>query len=131
MSVEGYIISRTFPASADLSAKLYMAAGLDSNGRVVVEDGDAMPIGLIITKAAAIDRGVSVALSGSITKAQVSGTIARGAYLAPDGNGTVSGYLVATTTDTDEYIAIALGAHTADGATSMMDVQVLKGEHAG
>lgn len=131
MATEGQIISRSFPASADLSTKQYMAVALDTSGNLVVEDGDADPLGILLDKPAALARAGAVALTGSITKAQVSGTIVRGAYLAPSGNGTVSGYLIATTTDTDEYIAIALDADTADGTTAIIDVQVIRGNFAG
>jgi len=123
MAHENANFAYSYPASGDLSAAQFLAVALDTSGNLVVEDGDAIPIGILQNKPAAVGRAGSVVEVG-ICKAIVSGTIVRGGPLAPSGNGTVSGYLVPTTTDNDQIIAHARSAHTADSSTQMGTVFV-------
>jgi len=117
----------SYKAASDLSTLQFMAVELNSDGKAAIDDGDGAPIGILQDKPAAANRACAVRTHG-LSKAQCSGTITRGAYLAPSGNGTVSGYLIATTTDRDEYIAASREAHTADGATCILTVDVIKGQ---
>jgi hypothetical protein len=132
MAYEGKQINVSFPASADYSANQYCAFHLNSSGQLVLSDDEADgPLGILQDGPAASGRAGNLAMNGSISKAQCSGTIAYGDYLTAAGNGTASGYLITTTTDTHNYVARALGAHTADGGTQILTISVNPGTYAG
>lgn len=117
----------SFAASGDLSASQFCAVHLDANSQLVLSDSEAdAAFGILQDKPAAAGRAGRVRTAG-VTKAWVSGTVASMDRLAPTGSGTVSGYLIVTTTDTHNYVAIALEPHTADDATALIEVLVSPG----
>ena len=80
---EGMYYARN--AGADLSAKLFHLAKIDTDSDIILAgDGDACAG--VITEAAVADKPVTIQYGG-IAKVICGGTIAAGAKVASDGNG--------------------------------------------
>lgn len=105
-------------AGADLSDSQYLVVRLDeSDGTALQGNATSVSAGILVNKPET-GQGASIVCQG-FTYAQCTGTIAiNTTRLAADDEGV----LVATTTDTDEYIAHSLEAHTADGASCILKV---------
>ena len=125
MSYENGMNLQTFEASADLSAQQHMAMTLDSSKQLDEAASTETCIGILQNKPAAQGRAGSVAVVGSICKAQVTGTIAVMDRLGV--SPITAGVLVTTTLDTINYIATALEARTGDGTTGTISVLVTPG----
>lgn len=112
-------IDDSVDAAADLSGNQYFAVELNTAGKAVLAGATNRPHGILQNKPTS-GKAAGVRLLG-ISKAVVTGTIAVRDALAPD----AAGRLVTTTTDNDEYVAIALEAHT--GSASLIRVLCVGG----
>jgi len=109
----GPLLTTSFPASGDLSSYQYHFMNLESDGQVALASATEAIIGILQDDPDAEDEGASVGIVG-ISKLYVDGNgtnIAPGDKLAANS----SGHGAKTTTDLDDYGAIALEASTADG----------------
>lgn len=106
MAYENQPVVVTFPAGADLSAKQYYAMQIESDGEVNLATASTAVIGVLQNKPDAQGKASAVAVGG-ISKAVVNGTVAIGDRLASDANGKFA----TTTTNNDDYGAVALGAN--------------------
>jgi len=128
MSQNGIVNDVSFPAASDLSSKQYMTVKLNSAGKIALAEDADVQIGILQDKPAAANRAGSVRMGG-ISRAQITGTVA---ILDRVGVSPLTdGVLITTTLDTVNFVGIALGAHTADGATAIIDVLVQPGIIAG
>ena len=103
----------TFPAATDLSSYQYCFVNLETDGQVGMASADEAIIGVLQDDPDAENEAASVCVYG-ISKLVVDGNasaIAPGDKLAADS----AGKGVKTTTNTDDYGAIALEASTAAG----------------
>ncbi len=110
----------TFNASAAIAKG--KAVTLDATGKIVTAANAVTDKSVGIAQNAATEAGekVEVALPGGGAKALVGGTVAAGDLLAP----TTGGALIATTTATNRWIAIAME----DGASGeIISVHVVAG----
>lgn len=120
MAREGAIgLDDSVKAAADLSAKQYYGIELDSSGNAVLGGATNRPHGILQNKPVT-GRSAAIRCIG-ISKAMATGTVSVRDALAPN----AAGELATTTTDNDEYIAIALEAHT--GAASIIRVLCVGG----
>lgn len=114
----------TVKAAVDFSGSQYMAVRLDeTSGQAKLGNATSSSLGILQNKPVT-NRACQIRVSGE-SFGMCSGVIAYQDRLAPDD----AGYLVATTTDNDEYIAIALGAHATDGASTILNVLVQRGRY--
>jgi len=105
-------------AGADLSAKLYYAAKVDTDGDIVLAGAGEAALG-IITEAAVENKPVTVQFGG-IAKAIAAGAFNAGVMLASDGNGKLT-----TASTGNEVIGIAL--EVSGGANEIVAVALLSG----
>jgi hypothetical protein len=107
-------------AAVDLSGKQYYAVRLDETSSQVKLGNATSPSMGILQNKPVTARAAAIRVVGE-SFAAASGTISAMDRLAPDDNG----LLVTTTTDTDEYIAIALDAASYAGASGITNVMVV------
>jgi len=105
MARELILLSHSWRASADLSSYIYYAVQLDSNGEVALANATSETLGILQNAPDAQYEEAEVGMIG-FSKAKAGGTISIFDKLAPDANGK----LAATTTDGDDYVAVALEA---------------------
>ena len=113
MAVEKILQTWTVPASTDLSSYQYHFVKLDSNNKAALAGANDAIFGILQDKPDAADEEALVAIAG-VSKLVVdanSVNIAVGDRLAANSNG----HGVKTTTEGDDYGAIALESATADG----------------
>lgn len=117
MAYETPVLDMTFPASADLSTKQFLATDLDANGRVIiVAAAGSRVLGVLQDKPTAIDQGCQIRLAG-ITKMISGGAITVGDLVASDnaGKGKTASALVQATGAASNVLGIALtGAANGD-----------------
>lgn len=96
----------TFIASAAIAKG--KAVTLDATGKIVTASNAVTDksIGIAVNAATVAGDKVEVAIPGGGAKALLGGTVAAGDLLAP----TTGGALIATTTATNRYVAIAMEA---------------------
>ncbi|MDD3494090.1 MAG: DUF2190 family protein [Candidatus Thermoplasmatota archaeon] len=111
MATENMVLSTSWPASGDLSSYQYHAVKISSGEVALCGDTD-IPIGILQNQPDADGVAAEVGLIG-ISKAVVDGStnVAIGDFLAVNS----SGHLIKTTTASDQVVAQALEAVTADG----------------
>jgi len=115
MAWEKNLFTLTFPVDADSSAYQYHAMSLNTDGELVIATATTTAnVGILQNDDAdtALDEGLVCVLG--VSKALCDGNsanIAIGDKLASD----AAGHLEKTTTDGDDFIAVALEACTADG----------------
>jgi len=105
------VLSTSWPASGDLSSYQYHAVKI-SSGEVALCGASDIPIGILQNQPDADGVAAEVGLIG-ISKAVVDGStnVAIGDFLAVNSDG----HLIKTTTASDQVVAQALEAVTADG----------------
>lgn len=96
-------------AGADLSAKLYYLAKIDTDGDIILASAGTDHVIGVIRESAAENKPVTVSF-GAMGKCIAGGTIAPGDKLTSDGNGKA----VATTSAGNRYFGIALMAADAN-----------------
>ena len=107
-------------AAVDLSGSQYYAVRLDeTSGEVKLGNATSSTAG-IVQNDPVTNRAAGIRYQGE-SYACTTGTIAIMDRLAADD----SGILTPTTTDQDEYIAIALEVHTEDGTSKIQSVIVV------
>ena len=79
--------TRSFPASADLSADQYCIVDLDSNGNIALPSAGADAIGVLQDKPKRLGEACSVCSPGDITKIVAAGTITAGQHFMSDASG--------------------------------------------
>jgi predicted amidohydrolase YtcJ len=94
----------TFKADAAIAKGKAVTIGSDSNHVAVASDAADKMVGIVQASASAAEDLVEVALPGGGAKALVGGNVAAGDLLTTNADGE----LIATTTATDRYIAMAL-----------------------
>jgi len=111
LATENMVLSTSWPASGDLSSSQYHAVKISSGEVALCGDTD-IPIGILQNQPDADGVAAEVGLIG-ISKAVVDGStnVAIGDFLAVNS----SGHLIKTTTASDQVVAQALEAVTADG----------------
>lgn len=111
MATENMVLSTSWPASGDLSSYQYHAVKI-SSGEVALCGASDIPIGILQNQPDADGVAAEVGLIG-ISKAVVDGStnVAIGDFLAVNSDG----HLIKTTTASDQVVAQALEAVTADG----------------
>jgi len=111
LATENMVLSTSWPASGDLSSYQYHAVKISSGEVALCGDTD-IPIGILQNQPDADGVAAEVGLIG-ISKAVVDGStnVAIGDFLAVNS----SGHLIKTTTASDQVVAQALEAVTADG----------------
>jgi len=111
LATENMVLSTSWPASGDLSSYQYHAVKI-SSGEVALCGASDIPIGILQNQPDADGVAAEVGLIG-ISKAVVDGStnVAIGDFLAVNSDG----HLIKTTTASDQVVAQALEAVTADG----------------
>lgn len=113
---------RTFKAGADLSAKQYYIVKLDTvQNQVVLAAAATDKLLGVLLNAPVANQEARVHMNTGTVKVVAGAAITLGAYVTSDG----SGKAVATTTDKDKTIGIALQAAAADG--DIIEVAMLPG----
>lgn len=108
----------SFLAGAAIAVGLAVKAGTDNNHVAICTAKTDKSIGIIQNAPSAADACAEVALPGGGARAKLGGTVSMGDALAP----TTDGSLIATTTEDDRAIAIAMQ----DGVISdVIDVEVI------
>lgn len=103
----------SFPSHADYSAagQQYRIMVVNADGRAQLSGANtAAPVGTLINKPGAQDRGATVQIDG-ITKIQIGAGVNEGDRLTSDGDGRA----IATTTDKHPVVAMAMSAGTTSG----------------
>ena len=114
MAVDKILQTWTLPASGDLSAYQYHFVKLDANNKAALAGAADAIFGILQDKPDAADEEALIAIAG-VSKLVVDAAttnIAVGDRLAAN----ASGHGVKTTTEGDDYGAIALESATTDGA---------------
>lgn len=118
--------SRSFKATADLSAKQYFAVALDASNQnqVVVANAQTLPTIGILANAPVAGDVANVVLcnaQGSMS-AIAGGVVAIGEYVTPDS----AGKLIATTTAGDFVCGRAVTPATGDGKTFEIELMAFR-----
>lgn len=106
MSTQAGAISRTFDSATDLSAKQYFIVKISAAKTVALASAATDAIAGTIQNVPVSSGLVEVAIAGGTAKVVAGGSISAGDYLTTDGNGKA----VATTTDGDQVIGVAVEA---------------------
>lgn len=115
MATENIVLSKSWPASVDLSAYQFHAVKISGAQAALCGAAD-VPVGILQNKPDAAGKAAEVGLIG-VSKAVVNGSsvnVAIGDFLAVNANGR----LIKTTTASDNVVARALEAVTADGVVA-------------
>ena len=112
----------TLKAAAAITRGKAVKVGADDDHIAVASAATDKSIGLIQNTTTAAEDFAEIALPGGGAKGLLGGTVANGDMLAPDSNGA----LVATTTENDRVIAMAMQAGVAN---DYIDVEVIAAVH--
>jgi len=110
MALEYIIYSHTWASSGDLSDYSGYAVQLDGNGRVALATATSETLGILQNAPDALGEEAEVGMIGT-SRGIAGAAISQFAKVAPDS----AGKLVATTTDLDDYVGVALTAADDDG----------------
>ena len=103
----------TLQAGSDLSAKQYYCVALQSDQQLDLAGDGGVVTGILQNKPDAAGRPAEVAISGSVSKAELGGIVATGAIVASDASGAV---VTAATNDVVLGVCVQGGASGAVGA---------------
>lgn len=110
MALEKQILDITFRSAANLANNQFYIVSLTSNPKEVnLANATSKPIGVLQNKPTAAGRAAQVRVAGT-SKVVAGGTINVGDYVKSDANGKA----IATTTNGDEVLGIALESAAAN-----------------
>ena len=110
MALEYIIYSHTWAASGDLSSYIGYAVQLNSDLEVALANATSETLGILQNGPDAQGEEAEVGMIG-ISIGVAGDAITQFAHVAPDGDGK----LIATTTNLDDFVGIAMTAALADG----------------
>jgi hypothetical protein len=111
---------QSFKATAAMARGLAVKIGADSEHMSVASAATDKIMGISNSAPSAADEMMEVCLQGGGAKGKLGGTVAAGDFLTSD----ASGKLIATTTENDRLIAMAMEAGAAD---DLIAVEVILG----